>query len=176
VNTLIKKILFATDLSDTARNAFSYAVALADRFEGELVVVHVIKKDTAYTDGIVRMGLGEDLYKDMEQKKAQSARDLLIGKRTEAHIFGEQIHQYCTEAEQGLKRSKPLKVTDMVVEAPSISEEIMKLVDRQACDLIVLGHRKHHLLAGDLGEGTLKKVLKLATVPVMIVPAPKAKA
>ena len=176
MNTLIKRIIFATDLSDTARNAFNYAVALADRFESELIVVHVIKKNTNYTTGIVRMGLGEDLYKDMEQKKAQSARDLLIGKRTEAHVFGEQIHQYCTEAEQGLKRSKPLKVTDMVIEAASISEEIMKLVAGQACDMIVLGHRKHHLLAGDLGEGTLKKVLKLATVPVMIVPAPKTKA
>ena len=89
MNTLIKKILFATDLSDTARNAFNYAVALADRFESELIVVHIIKKDMAYTAGIVRMGLGEDLYKDMEQKKAQSARDLLIGKRTEAHVFGD---------------------------------------------------------------------------------------
>jgi nucleotide-binding universal stress UspA family protein len=64
----------------------------------------------------------------------------------------------------------------MVVEAPSISEEIAKLVESQSCDLLVLGHRKHHVLAGDLGEGTLKKVLKLATVPVMIVPAPKTKA
>ncbi|MBI5062911.1 MAG: universal stress protein, partial [Desulfatitalea sp.] len=102
--------------------------------------------------------------------------DLLIGKRTEAHVFGEQIHQYCTEAEQGLKRSKPLKVTDMVIEAASISEEIMKLVESQACDMIVLGHRKHHLLAGDLGEGTLKKVLKLTTIPVVIVPTAKSKA
>ncbi|MBI5896484.1 MAG: universal stress protein, partial [Desulfobacterales bacterium] len=138
MNTLIKRIIFATDLSETARDAFNYAVTLADRFESELIVVHVIKKDMAYTAGIVRMGLGEDLYKDMEQKKAQSARDLLIGKRTEAHVFGEQIHQYCTEAEQGLKRSKPLKVTDMVIEAASISEEIMKLVESQACDMIVL--------------------------------------
>jgi nucleotide-binding universal stress UspA family protein len=110
----------------------------------------------------------------MEQKKAQSARDLLIGKRTEAHVLGEQIHQYCNEAEHGLKRSKPLKIKDMVVESASISEEIMKLIQGEPCDMIVLGHRKHHLLAGDLGEGTLKKVLKLATVPVMIVPAPKA--
>lgn len=176
MSTLIKKILFATDLSDIARNAFTYAVALADRFESELIVVHVIKKQPAFSADVVRMGLGEDLYKEMEEKKAQSARSVLIGKRTEAHVIGEQIHQICCEAEQGLKRSKPLSIKDMVIESASISEEIKKIAETEACDMIVLGHRKHHLMAGDLGEGTLKKVLRQASIPIVVVPAPKEKA
>ncbi len=175
MNTLINRILFATDLSDTARNAFTYAVALADRFESELVVLHVMKREPAFSADVVRIGLGEDLYKELEQKKTQNARSVLIGKRTEAHTIGEQIHQYCSEAEQGLKRAKPLVVKDMVIEAPSISQEILRVAERESCDMIVLGHRKHHLLAGDIGEGTLKKVLRKATIPAVVVPSPKAK-
>jgi nucleotide-binding universal stress UspA family protein len=175
VKTVIKRVLFATDLSDTARHAFSFAVALADRFESELVVVHVLKVDPAFNTEVVKMGLGEDLFKEMEQKRSQSARNVLIGKRTEAHTIGEQIHQMCCEAEQHLKRSKPLIVKDMVIQAASISDEILKVAEAESCDMIVIGHRKRHLLADGLGEGTLKKVLRQTNMPVVIVPAPKNK-
>ncbi|MDA8140457.1 MAG: universal stress protein [Desulfobacteraceae bacterium] len=170
---VIKRILFATDLSETARHSFGYAVAMADRWDCELLIVHVIKGETAVGEAIVKMGLGDDLYQEMEKKKAQSARNVLIGKRTEAHRITEAVHEMFSEAEKKLKPSKKLKVRESVTEAESISEEILNVAAAEKCDVIVLGHRKKHLLPEGLGEGTLKKVLKAGTFPVFVVPPPK---
>jgi nucleotide-binding universal stress UspA family protein len=40
----ISHILYATDLSGGARKALGYAVALANRFESSLTVLHVIRE------------------------------------------------------------------------------------------------------------------------------------
>lgn len=169
---VIKKILFATDLSDTAKHSFAYAVAMADRWECELLIVHVIKGETSYGEAVLKLGLGDDLLKELEKKRTQRTKNILIGKRTEAHIIGEAIHHMASEAEQNLKPAKPVKVSDTVIESDSISDEILKLAKMEKCDLIVLGHRKRHLLKEGLGEGTLKKVLKAGRIPVLVVPPP----
>lgn len=169
---VIKKILFATDLSETAKHSFGYAVAMADRWECELLIVHVIKGETPYGEAVLKLGLGDDLLKELEKKRSQSAKNVLIGKRTEAHIIGEAIHHMASEAEHDLKPAKPVKVSNMVIEADGISDEILKLAKSENCDLIVLGSRKRHLLTEGLGEGTLKKVLKAGRIPVLVVPPP----
>lgn len=169
---VIKKILFATDLSETAKHSFAYAVAMADRWNCELLIVHIIKGQTPYGEAVLKMGLGDDLLKELEQRRTQSAKNVLIGKRTEAHIIGEAIHQLASEAEQNLKPASPLNMRETVIEADSISEEILKMAKAENCDLIVLGHRKRHLLSDGLGEGTLKKVLKSGAFPVLVVPPP----
>lgn len=40
----IEKILFATDLSENAEHAFTYAAAMAEAFEARITVLHVIEK------------------------------------------------------------------------------------------------------------------------------------
>lgn len=169
---VIKRILFATDLSETAKHSFTYAVSMADRWDCELLIVHIVKGQTPYAEALLKIGFGDDLLKELEQKRTQSARNILIGKRTEAHIIGEAIHQMASEAEQSLKPAKPVKVRDAVIEADSISDEILKLAKTEKCDLIVMGNRKRHLLSEGLGEGTLKKVLKSGIMPVLVVPPP----
>lgn len=40
----IKKILYATDLSENARYALGYAAALANRFDAQITVLHVAEE------------------------------------------------------------------------------------------------------------------------------------
>ena len=40
----IKKILYATDLSENARFAFGYAASLANRYGAQIVMLHVIEE------------------------------------------------------------------------------------------------------------------------------------
>lgn len=167
---VINKILFATDLSETARPAFGYAVAVADRFESELEIVHVIKENTGFSKGVAKIGLGDSLYKKLEKEKNDSARDAMIGKKSEALTLVENMRALCREAEACLTRTTPMKINESVVTASSVSEEILCTVDEARCDLIVIGHRKGILASVKLGEGTLKKVLRKATVPVLVVP------
>ena len=39
-----KTILFATDFSEGSNYAFSYALAMARKFDGKLIVVHIINE------------------------------------------------------------------------------------------------------------------------------------
>ena len=166
----INKILFATDLSEISRYAFEYAVSLADKQDAELLIVHIIKGASPFGTELVKMAVGDDVYKQLEQKHAQYAREILIGKRSEALVLRETIQHLRSEAEMKVSPTKSLKINDRVIEASSVSEEILRLVETEGCDLVILGHRKRHLLASGLGEGTLKKVLKKTTVPVLVVP------
>jgi len=171
---VINKILFATDLSDTARHAFTYAVSLADKLDAELLIVHVVREEAPFNTEIMKIGLGEDLFKELEDKRSQSARDILIGKRTEARIMGEVITRLSDELEQKLGREKRLVINEKVIKSKSVSEELLQLTASGDFDLLVLGHRKRHLLTGGLGDGTLKKVLRGITIPVLVTPQPES--
>ena len=41
-NIQIKKILYATDLSETAAHSFSYAVSLANMYDAGITILHVL--------------------------------------------------------------------------------------------------------------------------------------
>ena len=43
----IENILYATDLSDSARHAFSYALSLANMYKANLILLHVLQKPSA---------------------------------------------------------------------------------------------------------------------------------
>ena len=168
----INKILFATDLSETARHAFTYAVFMADKLNASLEIVHIVREDAPFNMEVLKIGLGEDLFKKFEVQKTQTARDVLIGKKTEALVMGEAISRLADEAEKKLERAVPLTIKEKVIKSKSVSEELLNLVRSGDFDMLVIGHRKRHLLTSGLGDGTLKNVLKRLTVPVMVVPHP----
>ncbi len=55
----IKKILYATDLSENARHAFGYAVSLANRYGGGIIVLHVVEELSSFARSMVEEILGE---------------------------------------------------------------------------------------------------------------------
>ncbi len=168
----INKILFATDLSETARNAFSYAVFLADKLNAALEIVHIVREDALFNMEELKIRLGEDLFKQFDNIKTQTASDVLIGKKTEALVMGEAISRLAGEAEKKLDRAEPMTIKEKVIKSKSVSEELLDLIQSGDFDMLVIGHRKRHLLTGGLGDGTLKKVLKRLTIPVVVVPRP----
>ena len=44
----IKKILYATDLSENARYSFRYAVSLSHQYDASLTIFHVLEIRTSY--------------------------------------------------------------------------------------------------------------------------------
>ncbi|RLB93486.1 MAG: universal stress protein, partial [Deltaproteobacteria bacterium] len=49
----IKKVLYTTDLSWSARYAFSYALSLAGKYEASLVILHVIEEIPNFDQRII---------------------------------------------------------------------------------------------------------------------------
>jgi nucleotide-binding universal stress UspA family protein len=56
---VIKKILYATDLSENARHAFGYAVSLANRYDAGIIVLHVVEELSSFARSMVEEILGE---------------------------------------------------------------------------------------------------------------------
>ena len=73
----IKKILYATDLSETAVHAFAYAVSLADTYGAGITMLHVIT-ETASEEFISSM-ISAKTLKEIKNRHYSEARKNLIG-------------------------------------------------------------------------------------------------
>ncbi|MBW1819113.1 MAG: universal stress protein, partial [Deltaproteobacteria bacterium] len=63
----IKKILYATDLSENARYAFSYATSLANRYGAGITILHVLQDLSPYRDSLVVNVLGEERWSELRK-------------------------------------------------------------------------------------------------------------
>ena len=66
----IRNILFATDLSKSARHAFLYAVSLANRFEASITLLHVMEEVSHSADSLLRDFLGEERWQNLNESRS----------------------------------------------------------------------------------------------------------
>ncbi|MRR56941.1 MAG: universal stress protein [Deltaproteobacteria bacterium] len=139
------KILFATDFSEVSEYAFDYAYTLAKRFNGKLIIMHVINEPV-------------DL------------RGFYV-----PHIsFDSLEHEIAEAAEKMMKKFCSGKLTDFtnyetVIVAGIPYEEIISKADEENVALVVLGTHGRagidHLLFGSTAE----RVVRRARCAVMTV-------
>jgi len=65
----IKRILYATDLSENARYAFGYAVSLANRHNAKITVLHVVEELSSFAQSMVADMMGEKRLADIKTGK-----------------------------------------------------------------------------------------------------------
>jgi nucleotide-binding universal stress UspA family protein len=168
----IKKILFTTDLSQNARHAFRYAVALAYRHGAELVVLHVMEDHAPYADGYLQNFLGEERWKQIKEQREAEARQILIGKQQEGALIRQALDEFCAAVRSELGDIE-LPAEELVVAKGNTVNEILSAVEDKSCDLIVMGYSAR----GKLGEAflgsTSRRVLRLSRVPVLLVRLPE---
>jgi nucleotide-binding universal stress UspA family protein len=56
----IKRILYATDLSENAKYAYGYAADLAKKYDGKLIILFVFETISHVADGFVSDILGQE--------------------------------------------------------------------------------------------------------------------
>ncbi len=71
----MKKILFPTDFSDTANNAFLYALKMADYLNYELVVLHAYELPVINFDG--NLAFAPEIYSSIELDTFNNFKDIL---------------------------------------------------------------------------------------------------
>ena len=64
----VKKILYATDLSDNARYAFAYAADLANLYGAGLTLLHVLPEVPESLDAAVEGYISTDKWDDIKQR------------------------------------------------------------------------------------------------------------
>ena len=160
----IKKILYATDLSENARYAFGYAVSLADHYDAKITIIHVVEKLTPFANALVEDIVGseklEALRKEKESKIIESIR--------------QRLDDFCQQAIQEVPQCS-LAVEKTIVESGQPVDEIIRYAEEVDADLIVLGSHGQGMLADVTMGSTSRRVLRRCSRPVLVVRLPENK-
>jgi nucleotide-binding universal stress UspA family protein len=157
----IKKILYATDLSKNSVYAFRYAMSMAETYDAEIVILHVIEPIPPMVRHYVK-GFVDEINWEEKIKYEQGMAIERIKKRLE---------EFCKRESQDAPQCLAL-VSSILVRPGYPVEEILKAADEEHCSMIVLGtHGKGFLKQTFLGS-VARSVLDRAKKPVFIVPLP----
>ena len=165
-----KRILYTTDLSESGRHAFPYAASIAQRFESELTVFHVV--ETRDFEKYLLGYISEDLWKDLKTEDLEEARQILISRKREDVVIKDSVHRFC---EESLSREPDKSVLSyrVTVETGEPVEKILQEAHSGGYDLVVISKRGRHTSVKDAVMGsTARRVIRRCNVPVMVVQLP----
>jgi nucleotide-binding universal stress UspA family protein len=164
----VNAILFATNLSESCRQAFDFAAAMATRFQATIVLLHVMEKMPDYVEGRLKGLLGKEQWASMQNAQERNAQEALIGKKSSNKLIREALTEFCSQA--GIDdASCGYHSREIVISSGDVVEDILENAKTYDCDLIVMGTREGFLSKNTLGA-TIKSVMRRSRIPVMVVP------
>ena len=144
------KILLPTDGSKFAEKAAEHAIWIASKSGAEIIVLNVIE-----TSSLVGLPAEDLIVRIKEMLKEEGRRSL------------ERISEMVTEEEKELK-IEDIKVT-LKTEEGSPADAILKTVEKEDVDLVVMGTSGKHGLDRFLLGSVTEKVVRSAKCPVLAV-------
>ena len=161
----IKKILYATDLSENARRAFGYAASLANRYGATIIILHVIEDFSPSATLQLAAMFGEDKWKEIRKRQETEVMET-IRKRLET-VYREAWPDMVDH---------DFSAGDVVVKTGEPVNHILKQAEQAGCDLIVMGTHGQGVFAEALMGSTARRVIHRSQTPVLVVRLPKEKA
>jgi nucleotide-binding universal stress UspA family protein len=164
----IKTILFATNLSETCKQAFDFAAVLATRFQATIVLLHVLEKLPMSVEGQLKGMIGEKRWNDIIASHQQDARQILIGKQSSDSLIRQALNHFCSEA--GIDdASCGYQSREIVIGDGEVVEDVIRYSKEYNCDIIILGTREGFISNNVIGP-TIKSIMRKSTIPVLVVP------
>ena len=158
----IKKILYATDLSDNARYAFGYAISLADLYDAKITIIHIVENLTPFATALVEDIVGSEkmdtLRKEKESKIIESIR--------------QRLEDFCQQAIREVPNC-PRVVDKTIVESGQPVDAIIRHAEDLDVDLIVMGSHGQGMLADVTMGSTSRRVLRRCSRPVLVIRLPQ---
>lgn len=158
----IKKILYATDLSENARHAYLYAASMAQQYGAQITILHVVEKLTADTFLQIQGYVGEEQWKKLQCEKQADFLSAIKGR----------LGSFCDEISDGLDACT-FQVEKILVKEGVAADEILYQADLNDADAIVMGTRGLGMFQDALMGGTARRVLRRSKIPVMVVRLPE---
>ena len=155
----INHVLYATDLSDGARRALAYAVALADKFSASLTVIHVIRETNPNAELLISAFLE---YRSREEIRQKSRGQL-------AEEIKERLAQMCNELGCQLPDCR-FSLADVIVEFGQPREMILNHAETGKYDLLVMGRHDYGFVESAITGHSTKGLPRHTPVPVLLVP------
>ncbi len=169
-NIQIKKILYATDLSETAVHAFSYAVSLANMYGASITILHVLVEFPG--EQFITNMITTDTWKEIKMRHYSEARDKMIGKKRD-HIAIKEVLQAFSEEVKADEEDQTFVTDEILIKDGAPAETIVQTAIEQNCDLVVMGTRGHGVIADVLIGSTAKWVIRQSPTPVLVIRLPK---
>jgi len=158
----IKKILYATDLSESARYAFGYAADLADKYKATLTILYVMENLNYTSEVQVSEMVGPEIWEKLKRQKQE-----YLSQKIQARL-----ETFCTEMET-LHDSCQLLAQNIRIERGNPQEVILETSQQMGADLIVMGTHGYNILKDAFIGGTARKVVRHSEVPVLVIRLPK---
>lgn len=143
---LVRRILCATDLSEASGRTVDYALSLASEYQAALTVVHVLE-GVAASD--------TPAYKELPETAALLSQVEATAREQLHRVIPPDARAWCDVEER--------------VVLGRAHREVLRLAAETSADLIVLGARRHGLLAWTSIGSTLHHVVREASCPVLSV-------
>ena len=158
----IKKILYATDLSENSAYAFRYAINSALKHDAGIIILHVFELGSATKQSVLNLYLDDDTREETFNENVSHAIDR-IRKR---------LQGICDKEFNGdIKYADSVESIEVCEGFPA--EEILKKADEFDCDAIVMGTHGKGLISHAFLGSISKRVLRRTRKPVFIIPLPK---
>ena len=164
----IKKIMFTTDLSKETRQAFDYAVSIADRYGARITILYVMEEHSQSSNAYMRSFIGVEKWQELQESLEQEARQILIGKQKEGAMIKDALSALCDAAQKDYAECNYM-LEDVIVAKGNVVDEILSEVQDRKCDLIVMGYHSRGKIEEAVLGSTTRRVLRRASVPVMLV-------
>lgn len=158
----IKKILYATDLSESARYAFGYAADLADKYEADITILYVIENLPHVSEIQVRDLLGAEKWEELKQQKQTYLTEKIRAR----------VEDFCTEM-SSVHDSCRMLGEDIRIQKGNPQEVILETSQQMEADLIVMGTHGYNILKDALIGGTARKVVQKSKIPVLVIRLPE---
>jgi nucleotide-binding universal stress UspA family protein len=162
----IQKILYATDLSESAKNAIRYAILLARRFHASVAILHVIPDVFEEMSESVGVNLfdffGEDKWKDLQQEGYRAAQEAIQERIGETYRTFERDATECR-----------LQNADILINIGNPIEEVTAAANSGKYDLLVMGTHGHGKLADLMIGSVARSVIRKSSIPVLTVRLPQ---
>ena len=168
----IKRILYATDLSEHALHAFAYAVSLANKYGAEINLMHVLTEVPSLDSKVISY-IGSERWEEIKQRHMEDARESLTGKLRRNPAIQEALDRFSKDATGATAAKKEVKTDKVLVLRGSPVDQIIEQSEKLNCDLIVMGSHGHGNLTDAMLGSTARRVLRRSRQPVLVVRLPK---
>ena len=158
----IKRILYASDLSDNSAYVLRYTIASAKKHDAGIIIIHVLEPLLASTKSLTYSYLSEDQEKKISEEKIAYVKDQI---RKRLKIFCEK------ELKNDPESAARVESIELCEGFPA--EMILIKADELNCDAIIMGTHSKGIIANTFLGSTAKRVLRRTRKPVFIIPIPE---
>ncbi len=158
----IKRILYATDLSENARYAFGYAADLASRYDASITILYVMESMNHVAELHIQEMMGKENWDKLKAEQLEKSKATIK----------ERVSAFCSEMDNKLD-SCDFMVDDIRITSGVPCLEILKTADKVNADLIIIGKHGYNILESSLIGGTARRVVKDSELPVMVIRLPE---